>query len=154
MLEVKDRFDTQVPICLLRLRNPWGSGEWTGAWAEGSAEFNKYKPELKEYMLTLPPDEQLDLDVENNDGAFFMAYDDWKDIFSTLFINLDFPEDWTGVRFDSAWGYNNSPGLPTTYTPDALAKYAENPQFLVRVAADTEMMFSMTQTGGRLPVKG
>lgn len=24
---------------LLKLRNPWGNGEWTGAWADGSAEW-------------------------------------------------------------------------------------------------------------------
>jgi hypothetical protein len=35
-----------------------------------------------------------------------------------------------------------------------LERYAQNPQFFVRPAYDTEIMISMTQTGGRLPVKG
>lgn len=82
-----------------------------------------------------------------------MAYDDWKDIFSTLFINLDFPDDWTGVRFDSEWNQYNCPGLPKTNTEEELTRYAQNPQFLIVPKNNTEMMMSMSQTGGRLPVK-
>ena len=84
-------------------------------------------------MQTLPPDEQTDGFPDNcaEDGSFFMAYEDWKDIFSTLFINLDFPEAWTGVRFDSEWNKSNCPGLPRTNTNDELTKYAQNPQFLI-----------------------
>jgi len=28
----------------LQLRNPWGNSEWLGAWSDGSAEMEKYKP--------------------------------------------------------------------------------------------------------------
>ena len=115
--------------------------------------FNQYKPQLQEYMNTLPPDEKVDLDEPKNDGSFFISYEDWKDIYSTLFINLDFPEKWTGVRFDSQWSSDNSPGLPTTNTADAKGKYAQNPQFMIRPVNDTEMLVSMSQTGGRLPLK-
>ena len=73
---------------------------------------------LKEYINTLPPDEQFDIDAD--DGTFIMSYDDWKDNFSTLFLNNDFPEDWTGVRFKSAWTKYNSGGLPKTYTKELL----------------------------------
>ena len=44
-----------------------------------------------------------------------MHYNDWKDQFSTLFLNIDFPEDWTGVRFKSAWTKSNSGGLPNKH---------------------------------------
>jgi hypothetical protein len=83
-----------------------------------------------------------------------MCYDDWKDQFSTLFLNIDFPEDWTGVRFKSRWTKSNSGGIPNAYQKDLLERYAQNPQFFVRPAYDTELMISMTQTGGRLPVNG
>lgn len=115
--------------------------------------FMKYKNVLMEYMDTLPPDEKVDLDKPSDDGSFFMEFNDWKDLFSTLFINLDFPDKWYGVRFDSQWTECNSPGLPTTNTNDAKSKYAENPQFMIKPANDTEMLISMSQTGGRLPLK-
>jgi hypothetical protein len=101
-----------------------------------------------------------------------MNYNDWRDNFSTLFLNVDFPEDWTGVRFKSKWTKSNAGGLPNKYVPDeelgglerledgtwpvltAREKFALNPQFYVKPYEDTEMMFSMTQMGGRLPING
>lgn len=53
-----------------------------------------------------------------------MSYEDWKDNFSTLFINVDFPEDWTGVRFKSAWTKSASGGLPTSYEKEHLDRFA------------------------------
>ena len=100
----------------------------------------------------MPPDEQFNLDAD--DGTFFISYDDWKDNFSTLFLNLDFPDEWTGVRFKSAWTKSNSAGLPTSYDKEILDDYARNPQFMFRPAMDCEVMFSVTQTGGRLPAEG
>ena len=63
----------------------------------------------------MPPDEKFELDAD--DGTFFMEYDEWKDIFSTLFLNVDFPDSWTGVRFKSAWTKENSGGLPNKMDP-------------------------------------
>lgn len=104
-----------------------------------------------QYIDKLPPDEQFELDAD--DGTFLMLFEDWRDNFSTLFLNLDFPEDWTGVRFKSKWTKSNAAGLPANYTMDARQKYARNPQFFIRPAYDTEIMISMTQTGGRLPIQ-
>ena len=83
-----------------------------------------------------------------------MHYDDWKNYFSTLFLNNDFPEDWTGVRFQSKWT-KESGGLPAKFDKDLLAEYCNNPQFVVEpMKEDCQIVFSMTQTGGRLPVGG
>jgi len=102
----------------LRLRNPWGNSEWLGAWSGDSQELQESKALIMSYISTLPPDEKFELDAD--DGTFLMCYDDWKDNFSTLFLNNDFPEDWTGVRFQSAWTPSNSGGLPQTHTKDQL----------------------------------
>ena len=105
-MEIKDPFNKDQLLTLLRLRNPWGESEWIGEWGTDSEEMKKYKPTLIKYIKTLPPDEQFNLD--DNDGTFIMHYRDWRDNFSTLFLNIDFPEDWTGVRFKSAWNKSNS----------------------------------------------
>lgn len=154
IMELSDPFDKtgKKPLRMLRLRNPWGNSEWTGAWSGESPEMKKYKSVFVNYINTLPPDEQFDLDAD--DGTFMMCYDDWKDQFSTLFLNIDFPEDWTGVRFQSRWTKSNAGGIPGSYQKDLLDRYAQNPQFFVRPAYDTEIMLSMTQTGGRLPQNG
>lgn len=103
---------------LLRLRNPWGSSEWLGAWSGESREMKQYGAAIKsQYIDKLPPDEQFELDAD--DGTFLMLFEDWRDNFSTLFLNLDFPEDWTGVRFKSKWTKSNAAGLPANYTMDA-----------------------------------
>jgi len=123
-----------------------------GDWGAESEQMVKYKKVVLDYIKTLPADEQFEIDAD--DGTFLMHYDDWKDIFSTLFINNDFPEDWSGIRFKSAWTSSNAAGLPTTYTKDALSRYAENPQFLFKSKEDCEVVASLHQDGGRLPENG
>ena len=83
-----------------------------------------------------------------------MCYQDWKENFSTLFVNIDFPDIWTGIRFRSKWTKSNSAGLPVSYTKDECDRYAQNPQFMITCAFPTEIMLSLTQTGGRLPLDG
>jgi hypothetical protein len=127
IIEFNDRYDEsgESTIRLLRLRNPWGKSEWKNAWADKSEERQMYKEDIDAYINSLPPDEKFD--PEANDGTFLMHYDDWKDNFSTLFLNIDFPEDWTGVRFKSAWTKSNSGGLPHSHENEFLERYAKNP---------------------------
>jgi len=143
--------NVERPLRLLRIRNPWGNSEWNGAWGSGSEELQKYEKDLLQYIHSLPPDEQFPLEAD--DGTFFMEYSEWKDIFSTLFLNVDFPDEWTGVRFKSAWTASNSGGLPTSMKSEIRERYAKNPQFFIKPVNDCEMMFAMSQTGGRLPHK-
>jgi hypothetical protein len=56
-----------------------------------------------------------------------MSYEDWRDNFSSVFINIDFPEAWTGVRFKAAWTKKNSYGLPKSSKAEELRDYAKNP---------------------------
>jgi hypothetical protein len=113
-MEIKDPENPKKPLRLLRLRNPWGDSEWVGAWSDNSPEITKYRPLIEAYIKGLAPDEQFTLG--ENDGTFLMHYSDWKENFSTLFLNLDFPEDWTGVRFNAGWTSENSGGLPNSNT--------------------------------------
>ena len=46
----------------MRLRNPWGKFEWSGAWSDGSKEWGEH-PKIKN--LIKPKDE--------DDGSFWMV---------------------------------------------------------------------------------
>jgi hypothetical protein len=99
VMELDDPHKRGEKIRLLRLRNPWGNSEWNGAWSDKSKEMQdpKILKEVQKYINSLAPDEQFT--IGDDDGTFLMHFDDWHDSMSTLFLNNDFPEDWTGVRF-------------------------------------------------------
>ncbi|XP_042889085.1 calpain-B-like isoform X2 [Penaeus japonicus] len=62
---------------LLRLRNPWGDEtKWTGLWSEGSEEW-KLIPKSEKEKLQLSVDE---------DGEFWMSFNDFAENFDELFI--------------------------------------------------------------------
>ena len=81
--------------------------------------------------------------MDADDGMFLMHYDDWRDNFSTLFMNIDFPDEWTAVRFSSKWTKSNAGGLPSKYEPEQLQRFAKNPQFRISPNNDCEVFFSM-----------
>lgn len=58
---------------VVRLRNPYGNGEWNGDWSDYS---NKWTPELKKkYNI-----------VQKDDGDFYMGFDDFLTYYITLGI--------------------------------------------------------------------
>ena len=70
---------------LVQVRNPWGSGEWTGAWSDNS---EKWTAELKK-----------EAKFENKvDGAFFIRIVDYHKRFGNTFINYD-TSNWDKTSF-------------------------------------------------------
>jgi calpain-15 len=60
---------------LIQVRNPWGRGEWTGAWSDGAPEWEQY-PEVTEA-----------LGYENKeDGAFWMPWEDFLTQYQQVYI--------------------------------------------------------------------
>lgn len=60
---------------LVQLRNPWGRGEWTGPWSDGSAEWAQ-NPEVA--------DELQPQDAE--DGAFWMPWEHFEAQYSAIYV--------------------------------------------------------------------
>ena len=58
---------------LVKLRNPWGTGEWRGDWSDNSP---LWTPELKA---------KLEVKAED-DGIFFMSFEDWQKYFTSFDI--------------------------------------------------------------------
>merc|ERR1711879_690459 len=50
----------------VQVRNPWGSGEWTGAWSDESPEWQKF-PYVKKYLGQ----------EKSDDGLYWMQWEDF-----------------------------------------------------------------------------
>ncbi|XP_006898120.1 PREDICTED: calpain-8 [Elephantulus edwardii] len=112
------------PEKLIRLRNPWGKVEWTGAWSDDAPEWNYIDPRLKE-----------ELDKKAEDGEFWMAFEDFLTQFSRLEICNLSPDSltseevskWHMALFNGCWTRGSTAGGCQNYP----ATYWTNPQFKI-----------------------
>uniref|UniRef100_A0A4W6DQA3 Calpain 1, (mu/I) large subunit b n=1 Tax=Lates calcarifer TaxID=8187 RepID=A0A4W6DQA3_LATCA len=92
---------------LIRIRNPWGQVEWTGAWSDSSSEWNSIDSAEKDEML-----------CKMEDGEFWMSFQEFLRQFSRLEIcNLtpdalsqDTTSFWTTVTFEGGWRRGSTAG--------------------------------------------
>jgi calpain-5 len=61
---------------MIRLKNPWGNGEWKGAWSDGSSEWRQVPKGERERM-------GLNFD---DDGEFWMEFGDFLNYFNEVSI--------------------------------------------------------------------
>ena len=70
---------------MIKLRNPWGEGEWEGEWGDQWIEDNRSRFSDAEYAA---------LGVGGDDGCFWMKWDDFLDEFENLAVcHLPDPND-------------------------------------------------------------
>ncbi|XP_035492550.1 calpain-1 catalytic subunit isoform X2 [Scophthalmus maximus] len=92
---------------LIRIRNPWGQVEWTGAWSDSSSEWNAIDAAEKDEML-----------CKMEDGEFWMSFQEFLRQFSRLEIcNLtpdalsqDTTSFWSTVTFEGGWRKGSTAG--------------------------------------------
>ncbi|XP_040832291.1 calpain-12 [Ochotona curzoniae] len=110
-------------VRLLRLRNPWGRVEWTGAWSDSCPRWDSLPTEWRDALL-----------VKKEDGEFWMELQDFLHHFNTVQICSLSPDvlgpspaggAWHVNTFQGRWvrGFNSGgsqPGAETFWT---------NPQF-------------------------
>ncbi|XP_048843333.1 calpain-2 catalytic subunit-like [Brienomyrus brachyistius] len=114
------------PMQLVRIRNPWGQVEWTGPWSDNSREWDGVRREEKEM-----------LDIQAEDGEFWMAYSDFIRQFSKLEIcNLtpdtltsDTVARWNHYQFDGTWVMGATAGG----CRNNAATFCSNPQFTIKL---------------------
>ncbi|XP_017314425.1 calpain-2 catalytic subunit [Ictalurus punctatus] len=119
------------PVELVRLRNPWGHMEWSGAWSDRSKEWDQVSPEDKAKLV-----------YSADDGEFWMTYADYIQRYSKLEIcNLtpDTPCDdnlgcWNSSQFEGAWKVGTTAGGCCNFP----AKFCTNPQFRVKLDTDSQ----------------
>eukprot|EP00746_Dinoflagellata_sp_MGD_P165915 gnl/MRDRNA2_/MRDRNA2_95468_c0_seq1.p1 gnl/MRDRNA2_/MRDRNA2_95468_c0~~gnl/MRDRNA2_/MRDRNA2_95468_c0_seq1.p1 ORF type:complete len:449 (-),score=73.62 gnl/MRDRNA2_/MRDRNA2_95468_c0_seq1:176-1381(-) len=65
----------QEDVNLVKLRNPWGSDEWNGAWSDGDGMWDQY------------PDVAAELGhEEREDGAFWMPLESFMQQYSCIYV--------------------------------------------------------------------
>lgn len=80
---------------VVKVRNPWGQGEWTGEWSDSSPQWT---PELRQ---------QLEVN-KTNDGVFFMDFASWR----KYFYDYQICYYYDNYKY-SAQKFNSSPTEPT-----------------------------------------
>nr|XP_055106583.1 calpain-12 [Symphalangus syndactylus] len=110
-------------VRLLRLRNPWGRVEWTGAWSDSCPHWDTLPTECRDALL-----------VKKEDGEFWMELRDFLLHFDTVQICSLSPEvlgprpeggGWHIHTFQGRWvrGFNSGGSQPNAET------FWTNPQF-------------------------
>lgn len=87
---------------MVKLRNPWGRGEWEGPFSDRSEEYDRHRDEI-DRVFNGGVRQQERLEQNFNDGTFLMTFEDWLKYFTSLFIAIQFPESWCGKRAQGKW---------------------------------------------------
>jgi len=74
----------QHGLNLVRVRNPWGSGEWTGKFSDEDEAWDDHKG-LKD---------KLNYQF-SEDGTFWMEFNDWFANFTKIYVCKIFPATWS-----------------------------------------------------------
>ncbi|KAG1939837.1 calpain-1 catalytic subunit [Pimephales promelas] len=112
---------------LVRMRNPWGQVEWTGAWSDGSSEWN-----------SVAASERPNANAE--DGEFWMSFSEFLSHYSRIeictltpdTITSDSVKHWAVTNHDGTWRKGSTAGgcRNNAYT------FWMNPQFVIKLDDD------------------
>uniref|UniRef100_A0A8C7LFS0 Calpain 2 n=1 Tax=Oncorhynchus kisutch TaxID=8019 RepID=A0A8C7LFS0_ONCKI len=117
---------TRDSLQLVRVRNPWGQVEWTGAWSDNSSEWHHVSDEDRARLIN-----------KSEDGEFWMSFLDFLSQYSRLEIcNLtpdtlseDENQNWALNKFEGAWRKGSTAGGCRNF-PDS---FWQNPQFVIKL---------------------
>lgn len=120
---------------LFRVRNPWGRLEWTGKWSD---EWSGWTKTLKEQLGW----------ADEDDGKFWMAYDDLKCYFTEMYICDTLPRSWSRICMAGSWRgktAGGSSGFGQTWK--------NNPCYKFTVETPTNVRISVSQRDGRMKIE-
>lgn len=135
---------------LIRIRNPWGEGEWKGTFGDEDEEWDKHRG-LKD-----------ELNYEfGKDGTWWMAFEDWVKHYNRLFICRVFPDKWHKFSIDGRWEGKTAGGPPPGQPEkeegisehikiDSDDKWFNNPQYRITIKKKTHLFISLMQADQKL----
>uniref|UniRef100_A0A4W6DNN4 Calpain 2, (m/II) large subunit b n=1 Tax=Lates calcarifer TaxID=8187 RepID=A0A4W6DNN4_LATCA len=113
---------------LVRMRNPWGQVEWTGAWSDGSSEWNYVQGDCPH--------------ANAEDGEFWMSFNEFLRHYSRIevctltpdTIEDDSVKHWSVSKFDGTWRRGSTAGgcRNHPYT------FWMNPQFVIKLEEEDD----------------
>jgi len=121
------------PLRLVQLRNPWGAGEWQGAWADGGPEWSTPEGRHAQGRLSYAFD---------NDGTFFMTFEDFAAHVNAVYVCkvLD-PARWRRAVIRDRW----SPEEGTAGGCFNYPTWRDNPQWALRLEQVSHAHFVLLQ---------
>ncbi|XP_059144535.1 calpain-5-like isoform X2 [Physella acuta] len=125
-------------VMLLRLFNPWGEKEWTGAWSDNSKELKQ-----------MSQNEWEKVGIKfTKEGEFYMSYNDFLANFTHVdichFVNTSFfslKKTWHESVFFGEWKISGRNGGNNLQSPSFFC----NPQYLFDVTAEDTIMVTLDQ---------
>ncbi|XP_034539001.1 calpain-5-like [Notolabrus celidotus] len=131
-------------IPLIRMRNPWGKTEWSGAWSDSSEEWAKIG-DMERGSLGI---------VVEDDGEFWMSFADWCKFFTDVdvcrLINtsmISLHKTWHELVHFGSWTKNAEPLLNRCGgCLNHKRTYLQNPQYMFDVTKEEdEVLISLQQ---------
>lgn len=114
---------------LIKLRNPWGMGEWKGDWSDGDFLWEDY-PEIAQALGH----------TDENDGTFWMAFCDFADVFNSVYVcRLFDTKVWTSIRTEGSWTEETAGGTLTS------PSWKKNDQFNLELKQQTNLVIILNQ---------
>uniref|UniRef100_A0A8C4X095 Calpain 5 n=1 Tax=Eptatretus burgeri TaxID=7764 RepID=A0A8C4X095_EPTBU len=133
---------------MIRMRNPWGAKEWNGPWSDESEEWNRVgHSELQRLGMTV-----------ENDGEFWMSFDDWYKYFTDAIICriintsvMSIHKTWEEVMLVGQWRTHADPLQNRAGgCRNNRSTFLQNPQFMFDVTKDHDtIMINLQQKDKR-----
>jgi hypothetical protein len=119
---------------LIRLRNPWGRGEWKGAYSDRSDKWTQRLINAVGFNPNNPEDNK-------DDGLFWMEFDDFHQNYECTYVctALADNDNYKGVSENGEWKDKYAAGLPNAKNRNAV--FSNNPQYGITFSKPTEAYF-------------
>lgn len=117
---------------LIKLRNPWGRGEWKGAYSDKS---DKWNTRLKNAVGFNPETDAKD------DGIFWMEFEEYTREFECSYVCTDLANNdaWKLQGMDGEWEGKYAAGLPNAKNRNAV--FHNNPQYGITLQKAGDLYF-------------
>ncbi|XP_054649434.1 calpain-5a isoform X2 [Dunckerocampus dactyliophorus] len=131
-------------VNMIRIRNPWGQSEWTGAWSDSSDEWKQVSKSEREAMCV----------VVQNDGEFWMNFDDFITNFTDLIMcrlintsHVSLHKTWDEVLVRGSWRKDkNAMRNRAGGCANNKESFLQNPQYMFKVKKSVdEVLISLQQ---------